>query len=155
MFGSWSGQSCAGSYWLGQKRKRSIWNMPGSPQKCWKGWRIASGFFFFFGNSSKIMLTNCLDKDSGQTPISPAATLTPGALLCGHYISPDAEAVFHPHRLPVSGSSALHGLHAGTRAGRSQYLEFNHSLWQRELARESLSPAVEHLSQKSDSHFCS
>ena len=112
-------------------------------------------FFFFFGNSSKIMLTNCLDKDSGQTPISPAATLTPGALLCGHYISPDAEAVFHPHRLPVSGSSALRGLHAGTRAGRSQYLEFNHSLWQRELALESLSPAVKHLSQKSDSHFCS
>lgn len=97
---------------------------------------------YFFGNSSKIMLTNCLDKDSSQTPISPAATLTPGARLCGHCISHDAEAVYHPQRLPVTGSSTLHCLHAGTQADRSQYLEFYHSLWQRELALESLLPAA-------------
>lgn len=97
---------------------------------------------YFFGNSSKIMLTNCLDKHSSQTPISPAATLTPGARLCGHCISHDVEAVYHPQRLPVTGSSTLHCLHAGTQADRSQYLEFYHSLWQRELALESLLPAA-------------
>lgn len=61
------------------------------------------------------MLTDCLDKDSSQTPISLAATLTPGALLCGHYISHDAEAVHHPQHVPVTGSSALHVSTLGPR----------------------------------------
>ena len=130
--------------------------MPGSSQKCWKGWRTRLKTIFF-GNSPKSCLKTAWMRilakhQSTQLPLlsrNTAVVTTTSVMM---------QRLFPIHSTcpsQVTGSSVLPCPYSRTQADRSQYLEFCCSLWQRERAPESLLPAIKHLSQKWHYRFCS